>query len=535
MIDGIKIKKILSSHWLLGLILLLALSLRVWGITFGLPGIDHGDEAEIVNHAVRFGSGDLNPHRFVYGSLFQYILFFFYGMYFVFGYLTNAFSSVHEFALYFAHDPTIFHLIARSLSAILGTATVMLAYRTGKHINGRTTGLMAALFLAVAYEHVVHSHYGTVDIALCFFFTLAVYRCLLLYEHGRWQDYIWAGFCVGLAFGVKFNGIFALIPLVLAHLFRYHASLRQHIFSPRLAGAAGCIFLGHMMACPFFYVEIPLVLCEVAQMRDLHGASIFTLIPYLFGLCGGFWGIPLGGLCLLGLLEGVVKNKKKLLVVITVITILFFASLHRYVEAKYILHAFPLLAVCGATLVCRLFGKTNRVFISLTACLLCLHSLYLSAAGDYENAKTSITLEAKHWIEQNLPTKSKLLLDNVGNDGPKLENSPENFRHQYEKAVRHNLMKADYLKLKSELKPAVYYDITQVDCSAGSIADDYAQYSSWEDLEKPGFPASYYREKGFQYIIMTDRDIPHMGEGFLLLKEFKRHAKTIRVYAVPPQ
>jgi hypothetical protein len=534
MIRAIQIKKALATHWQLGLIVLLALSLRVWGITFGLPGIDHGDEAEVVNHAVRFGIGDLNPHRFVYGSLFQYILFFFYGMYFVFGYLTNTFSSVHEFALYFAQDPAIFHLIARSLSAILGTATVILAYRAGKHINDHTTGLLSALFLAVAYEHVVHSHYGTVDIALSFFFALAVYRCLLLYEHGRWQDYIWAGVCVGLAFGVKFNGIFAVIPLVLAHLFRNHAGIHQRIFSPRLAGAAGCIFLGHIMACPFFYVEIPLVLREVTQMRDLHGASTFTLIPYLQGLSSGFWGIPLGGLCLLGLLEGVVKNKKKLLIVITIIAILFFASLHRYVEAKYILHVFPLLAVCAATLLVRLLKKKNTFIVYLVACIVSMHSLYHVCCWDYEHTRTSINLMAKQWIEQNLPVNAKILVDNVGNEGPKLENSPENFRRQYEKAAGHNLMKADYLKLKSELKPAVYYDISLVDCSAGSIADDYEQYRTWEDLEKTGLPASYYREKGFQYIIMTDRYNTHMGEGFLLLKEFKRHAKTIHVYAVPP-
>ena len=64
-------------------IVLSALIVRLWAITFGLPGTDHGDETEVVNHAVRFGSGDFNPHRFQYGSLFQYILFFLYGLLFM--------------------------------------------------------------------------------------------------------------------------------------------------------------------------------------------------------------------------------------------------------------------------------------------------------------------------------------------------------------------------------------------------------------------------------------------------------------------
>jgi hypothetical protein len=77
-----------SSKWqVVLLICALAFVLRIWGISFGLPGVDHGDESEVVNHAVRFGSGDLNPHRFQYGSLVQYILFALYGLYYVIGYL----------------------------------------------------------------------------------------------------------------------------------------------------------------------------------------------------------------------------------------------------------------------------------------------------------------------------------------------------------------------------------------------------------------------------------------------------------------
>ena len=98
--------------WTLLLILSLAFFLKVWGISFGLPGLDHGDVTEVVNHAVRFGSGDFNSHRFQYGSLFQYILFIFYGAYFLMGNLLGQFSSVHQFAINFIKDPTEFYLIA---------------------------------------------------------------------------------------------------------------------------------------------------------------------------------------------------------------------------------------------------------------------------------------------------------------------------------------------------------------------------------------------------------------------------------------
>ena len=119
-------------RWSIFVIVALALFVRVWGISFGLPGLDHGDETEVVNHAVRFGSGDLNPHRFQYGSLVQYVLFFFYGLYYAIGRVLGHFSSIHQFAVHFVEDPTVFYLIARFLSAFLGAVTVYLTYLLGK-------------------------------------------------------------------------------------------------------------------------------------------------------------------------------------------------------------------------------------------------------------------------------------------------------------------------------------------------------------------------------------------------------------------
>src|SRR5262249_49500802 len=70
------------GHWELGIlivILALALIIRLVGIQFGLPYVYFTDEALLVNHAVAFGTGDLNPHFFGYPSLYMYVLFVIYG------------------------------------------------------------------------------------------------------------------------------------------------------------------------------------------------------------------------------------------------------------------------------------------------------------------------------------------------------------------------------------------------------------------------------------------------------------------------
>jgi len=164
--------------------------------------------------------------------------------------------------------------------------------------------------------------------------------------------------------------------------------------------------------------------------------------------------------------------------------------------------------------------------------LLILHPLYLILQWDAERGSKSITLESKEWIEQHIPSGSKILLDNAGNAGPKLANAPDNVKRQYERARAHGLLKAEFLKLLLEIKPAVYYDIVEIDSSAGSRSDDYQRYRLWQDTDFIGEPVSYYCDRGYDYIVVTHRYFQAMKPGFELIKDFTRGQKGIRVYQV---
>lgn len=524
----------MSKRRILLLILIFGLIIRLWGISFGLPGIDHGDETEVVNHAVRFGSGDLNPHRFQYGSLFQYILFGFYGVYFLIGYVLGRFSSVHQFAVHFIQDPTIFYLIARGLSAVFGTATLGITYLMGKRVKSEEVGLFAVLFLAFSYQHVVHSHYCTVDIPLTFFFTLAVYLCLVLFYDDHLLKYLVAGVSIGLAIATKFNGVIVTMTFVAAHfLKRGDGNLLDKVLCKKLWLGISSIFVGHFVACPYFYIDLDVALAEIGQLRALHAFSGFNLWIYLIEFMKNYWGIPLGVLCIIGLIRSIITtNRKALTLFITAMAVLCFASLHRYVESKYVLYSFPLFAVFGASLLVECTAQIQKRYLSIMIILLLMHPVYLIANWDYEHARKSINLEAKEWIEKHITINSEILLDNVGNAGPKLQNSPENLRRQYQRALKYNLLKADYLKLKLEFSPKIYYNIIQIDCSAGFREDDYQRYRLWQDVEEIGHSPEYYRKKGFEYIIVTDRYFSRMGNEFSLVKEFKRERKGIRIYKI---
>jgi len=527
-----------NTVWSVLLVCLLALAIRMWGITFGLPGIDHGDESEVVNHAVRFGSGDLNPHRFQYGSLVQYLLFIIYGCYYVVGAIAGRHDSVHQFAVQFVRDPSMFYILARGLSACFGAATVWMTYAIGKRVKGEGTGIVAALLLALCYQHVIHSHYATVDAAVTFVFSCAVYRSVMLLSDRRLGMYLYAGFFTGLAAGTKFNGFIALAAFAAAHFSGNGGGrLTRKLFSRKWLLGLAAVIAGHFAACPYFYLDFGTAVQEISELQAFHAYSGFNLWYYLRDFCQDYWGIPAGALCVAGIARYLLTRQAALRVLaIAALAVIAFASLHRYVEAKYILCAFPVAAVLGASLlndaqyVLRM--NPHQFIVRTVLLVLLIHPLSLIISWDAERAAKSITLESKEWIEKHIPTQSKILLDNAGNAGPKLANAPDNIRRQYERARAHNLIKADYLKLLLETEPTVYYDIIEIDSVAGSRSDDYRHYRLWQDTDVIGHPPSYYCERGYDYIIVTNRNVSTVGEGFTLLKDFVRGEKEIRIYMV---
>jgi hypothetical protein len=250
-----------------------------------------------------------------------------------------------------------------------------------------------------------------------------------------------------------------------------------------------------------------------------------------------YWGVPAGALCAIAILRYLPARQAALrAIAIAALAVIAFASLHRYVEAKYILCAFPLAAVLGASLLnegYRMLPDRLRPTMALVALLvLVVHPLSIIIRWDADRAAKSITLESKEWIERHVPAQSRILLDNAGNAGPKLANAPENIRRQYDRAREHNLIKADYLKLLLEIEPTVYYDIVEIDVPAGSRIDDYQRQLLWQDTDVIGKQPAYYCERGYDYIIVTRRNFTRVGEGFLLLKEFARGDRGIRIYQV---
>lgn len=194
----------LQSSFPLILLFALALALRLWGITWGLPDHRHylsyhPDEILLITASDRidFRRFQLNPGFYNYGSCFIYLLRF----------LTPITSLFLGDSLYTAY------LTGRYLSALCGALTVIVIWKIGQLLNHPLVAFWSTLFLAIIPLHVAHSHYLTVDVMASLWVTLAFYYALkgCLSPQKRWA--LVGGLFSGLSAGTKYNAGLVLLAV----------------------------------------------------------------------------------------------------------------------------------------------------------------------------------------------------------------------------------------------------------------------------------------------------------------------------------
>src|SRR3989338_7275578 len=261
----------------LAFILPLAFVLRLMGIRFGLY---HPDEHLIVNHALTFGTGDLNPHMFYFPTFFLYLLFFVYGLFYLIGHVLGYFQNTDGFLKYYLSSPQVFYVIGRMVSVGFGTLTVWVIYLLGKEYKNARTGVYAALFLAVCFLHSRDSHFATMDITLVFFMTLSTYFLLRYFNLGNKRFYFLAILTAGAASAVKYNAFALVIPIALAYLF---TSFDENSRRDRVRALKTLLLDGALSA---FLLVAVFFICSPYVLFDFKSA--YQFVTRLYGINVGF-------------------------------------------------------------------------------------------------------------------------------------------------------------------------------------------------------------------------------------------------------
>ncbi|MDQ3214186.1 MAG: phospholipid carrier-dependent glycosyltransferase, partial [Acidobacteriota bacterium] len=255
----------------LALVLGAAALLRFWALGHGLPYSPAVDEPEIVERALNMmRSGSLSPQGFYdYPTLYMYVQLGVYIVRFMFGAMRGAWDSIG------AADPMGFYIWGRGLTALIGTATVLLVFQAGMRWGARHA-LLAAGLLAVMPLHVQSSHYVLADTPTVFFMTLALVLTLSAHERGTAVSFALAGGAAGLAAATKYNGAIALLMPLLACLMTPRARSSRGACALAAAGAAAAAFL---LGAPYSVLDLPAFLDDFARLAFVYKDAAPPLEP----------------------------------------------------------------------------------------------------------------------------------------------------------------------------------------------------------------------------------------------------------------
>jgi 4-amino-4-deoxy-L-arabinose transferase-like glycosyltransferase len=365
-------------------------------------------------------------------------------------------SHLSESWPYGLSDPTfaltILVLIARLVSAAMGTAIVGLIYLITQRLFSRSAAIFAALIVALCFPFIYYSHTSNVDIPYLFWFTLGLLFYVRLLNGGRNRDYLLLGSCMALAVATK-DQAYGLLPLLPLSLLWFRLDKGQDTGQPtRLRGLLASVpwcqlglalvafvgtyvlaanvpnnWHGYVRHVQYITGAGPTFYQEFTNTTSGHMALLFKILSLL----ARSLNIPLFLACVAGLLWGLVKFRRVSLALLApaLSYYLSFLAVVLYVYPRFVLPFVVIFAVFGGKLLGDLWtapGRLSRIARPVIAILL-LYSLAHGATADWLFDHDP-RYQAEEWIKRHVPPAAV-----IETYGPLqyLPRFPEHIRVQY--------------------------------------------------------------------------------------------------------
>ncbi len=447
-----KVNNIKKVNLVLLIILVIAAIVRYWGIDFGLPHTEvRTDESVVVNIAIKFGTGDLNPHFFLYPTFYMYILFSLYVCYFVFGIITGKYRSTSDFEVEFIQDPTSFYLIARFFSAFLGTATVFITYKLAERLFNKKIAIISALFMSLAYLHVRDSHFGMTDVTMTFLITCSLLFIVKSYQDKTLKNYVMGGIFAGLAMSTKYIGILLLVPMSIAHFSNILDEKDKKVallLDKRMLFFTATLGFAFLVGTPFALLDSDAFIPHILRQTEITSRGVHTVflgigwwyhlrVSLFFGLGWSLLFASLAGILILA------KTDLRKAMILFSFSLVYYVLIGKAqaVFVRYMIPIIPVLCITAAIFTVDISDKLARFFSKphlknmttfLVAGLIILPSTYNVIKFDALLAKKDNRLIAAEWINKNIPGDSSIY--QFGDRAVKIQLDPtlESLEKQYE-------------------------------------------------------------------------------------------------------
>ena len=246
--------------------------LRFASIGFGLPDKFRPDEELLITPSLDLGK-DWHPHfpditPYPAGQV--YLL---HAVLRSYAMITGSGTSLPE--VYAAESQARAYLIAREVSAAMGTATIAAVYWAAELAFGPIAALGSAAIVAVSSIHVRESKFAKMQVPSGLWLVLAMGMMLRVARRGRGSDYALAGFFCALATATTYQSAPIVFGVLAAHIearHRENRSLLTALADSRIY-VAGCVTL------LTFFCATPFTVLDPHIFRDYHLLAQRTGLP----------------------------------------------------------------------------------------------------------------------------------------------------------------------------------------------------------------------------------------------------------------
>lgn len=404
----------------------LATVLRLIGVRYGLPAVYNPDEVAIMARTLAFATGDLNPHNFLYPTLYFYVLFAWLGACVVGAWAIGAVASLQAAQAQFFVDPTLFYTAGRLLTVVCGVVTVALVYRWGTRLAGRVAGSVSALFLAVAPFHVRDSHYVKHDVPA----TLLVAAMMVALSpvtdpaasaSQRHRRILAAAVIYGLACSTHYYTVFLALPLAIAVMLAFRTDGRGAVLRMLVVTASISVAV-FLLGSPFLVADPGVAIRDIVANRQIvvdravgQGGVVFSSLPrYLELLWLDAAGWPVVLLASVGALVLIRQAPWNGALVLSFPLVFLVFVANTVPASRYLNPLLPFVAVLGGCAARWLAGRWTPRLQPVVATVL---AIVAAAPGIAASARTGTFFRqadtrtlALQYIERELPAGSSVLI-----------------------------------------------------------------------------------------------------------------------------
>lgn len=415
-------KKVALSMALLVLCLLLATSLRFYGIEWGLPDASHPiasyhpDELPTMLQAEWFGEGLYLPQQFVYGGT----------LYFrtvrAFLQLGDEFSPMlHQYN--FAADAL---LAARYFMVVVSLLTLLLVYEGTRILRNETLALLATFMLAIMPAHVIIAQQmrpdeiGALLVALQYFLAAKIFK---LGNERSARTLLWlAAITGGLMLAFRFPLLLFTGMPMLAWLLRVKTGFWQQavrrIVPTIVPWCLVLIVLGYAIGSPQTFSYFDVFKAGMKVQWDFQSSPYPDAIgrgpiafQYWWGMLHQALGYPLyffaiGGLVLL--LRR--RQQSDWLLLGGLLPYMLMVSLTSWVVVRYTLPLLPLFAVVIAEIIVVAARQLGVKVVAPVMAVTVVATLWALLAFLHMEAGTNVRALTQQWVDQNIPRDQCILM-----------------------------------------------------------------------------------------------------------------------------